>query len=80
MYWYNPNSRLMEDRAVPSTDEEAKRILKDPWFIREYEGWRASWQNIEISMIFTGGTFHWVHTGRRAPSRPTGFRPPGPTA
>jgi hypothetical protein len=41
MRWYNPTTRVAESLLAPSTDEEAKHMLRgatDSWaFLREYE-------------------------------------------
>ena len=66
MYWYNPKRRTSERIEVPSTDEQAIRMLEGPQnsaeFIKEYCELRRSGTPIELALVLVGHEFRLRQT------------------
>ena len=65
MHWYNPKIRGVEDVPAPTTEEEAKDMLRghvnSGAFLAEYDRLRGEGMGVEQALIFVGHEFRLRH-------------------
>lgn len=65
MHWYNPKIRGVEDVPAPTTEEEAKDMLRghvnSGAFLAEYDRLRREGMEPEQALIFVGHEFRLRH-------------------